>query len=138
MAWATKKNGSNRPTYLFDSFEGFPEATKEDNDVVVKINAKLEAEYKNYIVASYDDAVQIAEKLRMDGDLYGSTLTALEELYDQISPGGYVVIDDYDFDGCRQAIYEFFVSRKIAPEIKFGGNTNGGTSNSRCDRSTYF
>ena len=33
--------------------------------------------------------------LRMDGDLYNSTMDALTNLYDKLSPGGYVIVDDY-------------------------------------------
>ncbi len=33
--------------------------------------------------------------LRLDGDMYASTMDALEALYDRVSPGGYVIVDDY-------------------------------------------
>jgi O-methyltransferase len=33
--------------------------------------------------------------LRLDGDMYGSTMEALEALYPKLSPGGYVIVDDY-------------------------------------------
>ena len=33
--------------------------------------------------------------LRLDGDLYESTIVALESLYPKLSPGGFVVVDDY-------------------------------------------
>jgi hypothetical protein len=56
--------------------------------------------------------------LRLDGDIYESTKYCLEELYDQVSVGGYVVIDDYyNWDGCRWAVYKFFYNRKINPVI---------------------
>lgn len=45
--------------------------------------------------------------LRADGDMYESTKQILC-LYEKVSPGGYVVIDDYyDVKGCRQAVDEF-------------------------------
>lgn len=62
--------------------------------------------------------------LRLDGDLYESTLYCLEEMYDMVSPGGYVVIDDYHLEGCRRALYEFFYKKNINPVIRnnpFGG-----------------
>jgi len=33
--------------------------------------------------------------LRLDGDLYESTMDALVPLYDKVSPGGFVIVDDY-------------------------------------------
>ena len=46
--------------------------------------------------------------LRLDGDLYESTRVALESLYDRLSPGGFVIIDDYHvWPGCRRAVDEF-------------------------------
>lgn len=50
--------------------------------------------------------------LRLDGDWYDSTMTCLVELYDQVSPGGFVIIDDYGaLEGCRRAVADFFARR---------------------------
>jgi macrocin-O-methyltransferase TylF-like protien len=52
--------------------------------------------------------------LRLDGDLYESTIVALTTLYDRLSPGGYVIVDDYHVvPGCKRAIGDFLASRKI-------------------------
>src|SRR5437660_5508725 len=46
--------------------------------------------------------------LRLDGDLYESTIQALEGLYDRLSAGGYVIVDDYgNMASCRQAVHDF-------------------------------
>jgi O-methyltransferase len=46
--------------------------------------------------------------LRLDGDLYESTLDALNALYHKVVPGGFVIIDDYgDLEPCRRAVEEF-------------------------------
>ena len=46
--------------------------------------------------------------LRLDGDLYESTKVALDSLYDRVSPGGFVIIDDYHaWPGCKRAVEEF-------------------------------
>jgi Macrocin-O-methyltransferase (TylF) len=46
--------------------------------------------------------------LHMDADWYTSTLDILENLFDQIVPGGRVQIDDYGYwEGCRRAVNEF-------------------------------
>ena len=70
--------------------------------------------------------IQKISILRLDGDLYESTLYCLEELYDMVVVGGYVVIDDYHLEGCRRALYEFFYKRNINPLIinnQFGGRS---------------
>ena len=43
--------------------------------------------------------------LRLDGDLYESTRDCLP-LIDLVNPGGWIIVDDYHLDGCRQAITE--------------------------------
>jgi len=46
--------------------------------------------------------------LRLDGDMYDSTMVALENLYSKLSVGGYVIVDDYSaLEGCKQAVDEF-------------------------------
>lgn len=45
--------------------------------------------------------------LRLDGDLYASTADALTHLYPKLSPGGYVIVDDYNFESCRQAVHDY-------------------------------
>ena len=42
--------------------------------------------------------------LRLDGDMYGSTMDVLTSLYPRLSPGGFCIIDDYNWPGCRQAV----------------------------------
>jgi hypothetical protein len=55
--------------------------------------------------------------LRLDGDLYESTLDPLTHLYDKISNGGWVIIDDYFIPACRAAVSDFLGARGLAPEI---------------------
>lgn len=46
--------------------------------------------------------------LRLDGDWYESTRVCLEQLYPQIVPGGYLILDDYGkWEGCRKAFHEY-------------------------------
>lgn len=46
--------------------------------------------------------------LRIDADLYESTMDALSCLYRKVSPGGYVIVDDYGaIPACRQAVEDF-------------------------------
>ena len=56
--------------------------------------------------------------LRLDGDMYESTIDALTALYDKVSPGGYVIVDDYGaFQECRSAIDDFRRDRGITDEM---------------------
>ena len=56
--------------------------------------------------------------LRVDGDLYESTRDTLSALYDRVSEGGFVLVDDYgDFAPCRQAVDEFRQQRQITSPI---------------------
>lgn len=52
--------------------------------------------------------------VRLDGDMYGSTIVAITALYDRLSPGGFLVVDDYALPGCRAAIDDFRRDRGIA------------------------
>lgn len=57
--------------------------------------------------------------IRLDGDMYESTMDALTNLYDSVSPGGYVVIDDYGILGsCRKAVHDFLDARALKPRIE--------------------
>ncbi len=52
--------------------------------------------------------VQKLAVLRLDGDWYESTRTALECLYPRVSPGGFVIIDDYaELFGAQRAVDEY-------------------------------
>jgi hypothetical protein len=51
--------------------------------------------------------------LRLDGDMYSSTIDALTALYDKVSPGGFVIIDDYSLPTCREAVHDFRRDRGI-------------------------
>jgi O-methyltransferase len=56
--------------------------------------------------------------LRLDGDLYESTLDALTHLYPKLQQGGYAVIDDYgDVPACKQAVEDYRARHGIAEEI---------------------
>ncbi len=55
--------------------------------------------------------------LRLDGDMYSSTIEALEALYHKVAPGGFVIIDDFSLKGANQAIVDFLNQRSIAVEF---------------------
>jgi len=56
--------------------------------------------------------------LRLDGDMYGSTIQALDSLYDKLSPGGFVIVDDYGaIKACKAAVRDFRKERNIKEPI---------------------
>ncbi|BAQ65666.1 CmcI family methyltransferase [Geminocystis sp. NIES-3709] len=125
-----------RQIYAFDSFEGMPTPTDKDKssgipaeltgwstgtcaapeDSVTEICNKLGSFDILHLVKGYfedtlpkmRDQLGVIAFLHMDGDWYSSTQAIINNLYDRISPYGYIQIDDYGFwEGCRQAITEF-------------------------------
>lgn len=57
--------------------------------------------------------------LRADGDLYESTMDTLTSLYDRVSSGGYVIIDDYHaWKPARDAVHDFRAQRGISEPVR--------------------
>jgi O-methyltransferase len=56
--------------------------------------------------------------VRVDADMYGSTMDALVNLYDGLSDGGFVIIDDFALTPCRQAVEDFRAQRGIGEPIE--------------------
>jgi hypothetical protein len=75
--------------------------------------------------------------LRLDGDWYESTKVPLETLFDQVSMGGYIIIDDYGaWEGCRRAVHEFRDTYGIIMDLKFIGTRD--TVAYKMDPPAYF
>jgi len=56
--------------------------------------------------------------IRLDGDMYESTMDAMSSLYPKLSAGGYVIVDDYGaIRACRQAIHDYRQKHAIEDEI---------------------
>jgi hypothetical protein len=58
--------------------------------------------------------------LRLDCDFYESTLDALENLYPKLSPGGYVIVDDWGLDQLcseQEAVLAYRRTHGITDEI---------------------
>ena len=133
---------NDRKLWVADSFEGLPvpslpqdegwdfSASKEP--ILAIPLEEVQENFRRYNLL--DDQVQFLkgwfcdtlptapiEKLavlRLDGDLYESTMDGLNALYDKVSPGGFIIVDDYgDFEPCRRAITEFRQARNINDPI---------------------
>jgi O-methyltransferase len=55
---------------------------------------------------------------RLDGDMYQSTIEALEALYPRLSPGGSCIVDDYALPGCHRAVDDFRARHGIGEALE--------------------
>lgn len=65
--------------------------------------------------------------LRIDADWHASIRCCLDNLYDQVVNGGFILLDDYfAYDGCAIAVHEFLGERRLAHRIETVlGESNG-------------
>jgi O-methyltransferase len=57
--------------------------------------------------------------IRLDGDTYEATWLALDQLYHLLSPGGFVIVDDFtDWIGCRKAVSDFREQHAVTSPIR--------------------
>jgi len=56
--------------------------------------------------------------LRLDGDLFESTMDALSNLYPKLSVGGYAIIDDYKVSACAKAVQDYRKRHGITEKIE--------------------
>ena len=151
MGLTDQTNSKNhRAIWLFDSFEGLPPPGKNDEEYeknnyfkgwnkgsMVKVREafnKLELDTsklkfrKGYFSESLKDTQDLKEiaLLHIDSDWYDSVLIVLEKLYDKVSVGGFIVLDDFNaWQGCNKAVKDFFSSRSI-DEIEIFENKRHG------------
>jgi len=134
---------TGRQVWVADSFEGLPVPDAERypadegldwSDVgALKVDADaVRANFDRY--GLLDDRVRFLEGwfadtlpgapidrlavLRLDGDLYGSTMDALVALEPRVSPGGFVIVDDYGgWPPCRAAVDDYRAAQGITDPI---------------------
>jgi asparagine synthase (glutamine-hydrolysing) len=59
----------------------------------------------------------------IDCDWYEPVKLAIERIYPMLSPGGFLVFDDYlDYGGCRRAVHEFLSGRDDAVVSRISGH----------------
>ena len=132
-----------RRSMLFDSFEGLPEPGNLDGVVAREFldlgdrlaapegqarDAMARSGSTNYNIIKgwFSDTLPkyAAEQptiavLRLDGDWYDSTMTALTYLFPFVAPGGIVIIDDYeDWEGCRRAVHDYLAAERRPEAIR--------------------
>lgn len=129
----------------FDSFEGIPWAGDKDDQQpgIGKKTKNTGLSSSGVTVHSLEDAQKNMERwgisnyefvkgwfedtipnynidkisvLRLDGDLYNSTLIPLQYFWHKLSKGGYLIVDDWNLKGCREAVHDYFEG-KLPKEI---------------------
>jgi O-methyltransferase len=66
----------------------------------------------------HDAPIDRIAVLRLDGDLYESTIQALDALYPRLSPAGFCIIDDYHMvKACRQAVTDYRAKHGVSAQI---------------------
>jgi O-methyltransferase len=64
--------------------------------------------------------------LRLDGDMYESTIVVLKHLYPKLSAGGFVIVDDYGMlPECNRAVEDYRKSLNITDPLQIIGYVNG-------------
>ncbi len=143
--------GPGRDYFLFDSFEGLPPAREIDGQAALEWqsakdgpayydNCAAETKYaekamrqagiKSFhlkkgwfeqTLPGFKPPAPIA-LLRLDGDWYDSTMVCLSHLFDFVTPGGLIILDDYyTWDGCSRALHDFLSRRSAAERIQSFG-----------------
>jgi O-methyltransferase len=134
----------DRRVWVADSFEGLPppDAAKypadlgdrhHENRLLAVSLEEVQANFRKYglldeqvrfLKGWFKDTLPAApiERLavaRLDGDMYESTMDALRSLYPKLSPGGFLIIDDYGaIPACRRAVTDFRDEHGIAAPIQ--------------------
>jgi len=133
----------DRKVYVADSFEGLPKPDRDkfpadegDKHHIHTLLAVSQNEVENnfrrygllddqvvFLKGWFKDTLPNAPiaklaVLRLDGDMYGSTIDALTGLYPKLSKSGFCIIDDYALHGCRKAVDDFRVENGINVEME--------------------
>lgn len=144
MRGVLKAHGvTDRTVVVADSFQGLPAPNPEaypadegldfsTHDVLAVSREQVEENFRTF--GLLDDQVEFVpgwfrdtmpglrdrtwSVLRLDGDLYESTMDVLTNLYPQLSPGGWLIIDDFSIPACEQAVHDYRAANGITEPIE--------------------
>jgi len=134
---------TSRIVWVADSFEGLPKPDEESypkdkgdqHHALEELAVSLETVKENFRRYDLlDDQVRFLKGwfrdtlptapidrlaiLRLDGDMYESTMDGLKNLYQKLSNGGFLIVDDYGaVPACREAVHDFRRDYGITDEI---------------------
>ena len=133
----------DRKIYAIDSFDGLPPPNphefSQDEGLDLHLHRELAVTLEQvkenfsryglldeqviFVKGLFQDTLPLLDAgpfalIRLDGDLYESTYVALNALYPKLSPGGFVVIDDYGaVPACHAAVVDYRTSMGIEAPI---------------------
>lgn len=135
-------NIHDRKVYVADSFEGLPKPNadryiqdKGDKhhyyDFLAVSQEEVAGNFEKYgllddqvvfLKGWFKDTLPKVESqefavIRLDGDMYESTMDALTNLYPRLAKGGFCIIDDYALKGCEQAVSDYRAAHGITAPI---------------------
>jgi predicted O-methyltransferase YrrM len=142
LGLALKEAHAERTLWVFDTFAGIPPPTSADPDQdiaalytgdfrgelgeVEELFRRLGIRDRARLVKGlFQDTVPRCDVgpiavLHLDGDWYESVKVCLDHLYDRVSPGGVIQIDDYGhWEGARKAVDEFMVARRLTGPLRY-------------------
>jgi len=130
IVWvADSFQGVPSPTYPQDagfdiSKQVFPFLAVSKDEVAELFNRyELLDQQVKFLVGWFKDTLLTAPiksiaVLRLDGDLYESTMDALNPLYAKVTTGGFIIVDDYySCPPCKRAIDDFRIAQRITDDI---------------------
>ncbi len=139
--------GPDRNYFLFDSYEGLPDATEKDGKSAFDYQQNTNSPgYYNNCTASQQSAIDAMKLsgaknvkitkgwfnetlpkqkfengiaiLRMDADWYDSTMDILTNFFPQMNKGGVIIIDDYyHWEGCTRAVHDYLSRHQCTETI---------------------
>lgn len=134
-----KAYGSNKKVWCCDSFEGlpppnpemFPVDTGDKHHMVKHLAVSLQEVMDNFkkynlldenvgfVKGFFSDTLHTLPTkdisvLRLDGDMYESTIVALRELEPRVSLGGFIIVDDARLPGAWHAVNDYLIETKRA------------------------
>lgn len=113
---------SSRGKIRTDFTGGFRSNSRKKMEVTLRYNGITRVQIHQGDVAGFDfTSLAAVSFCLLDVDLYAPTAFALKKLYERLSPGGIIVVDDCKnedrYDGAYQAYSEFMQNIKFKPEI---------------------
>ena len=128
----------NKIVFCADSFKGMPPMSHE-KDIIdfttanwdyLKVSLEeVKNNFKKYTLTEgvvfiegwFKESLKGWDKplsiLRLDGDMYSSTMDVLEHCYFYVSKGGFVIVDDYFIPECAMAINDFMKKYNLTNEL---------------------
>lgn len=133
-------NDRERKVWAADSFEGLPPVSETAHQVdrglwrggemavsIEEVRSNFRrygllddqvAFLKGFFADSLPEApIERLALLRLDADLYESTTQALTYLYPKLSPGGCLIVDDFNLQPAKDAVHDYRKAQGIEEEI---------------------